>query len=290
MIMSKIAIMADSGCQMQSHENIYIVPLQVTIGTKSYRDGIDIDSKRVFEMMAADASCMPKTSQPASGDIVATLEQIQKDGYEEVIAISIATGLSSTLSGMKMAAEMVGVPVTLIDSKGTAGNQRYLVQLAQRYVANGLSASDIQTRLLALIEKSATVIMAPNLDHLKRGGRITPAVAMLAGMLKIVPVMKLNMALGGRIDTLAKARTMKKALAVMVNDVVANGVTKDGYIITVEHVLCEEQARELVQKIREQFGEDTPIDFGLLPSVVGAHMGIGGMGFQYIPKAKDEAV
>ena len=62
-----------------------------------------------------------------------------------------------------------------------------------------------------MVEHSGTVIMVPNLDHLKKGGRITPAVALLAGMLKIVPVMELNYKLGGKIDTLTKVRTVKKA-------------------------------------------------------------------------------
>ena len=53
--------------------------------------------------------------------------------------------------------------------------------------------------------------MVPNLDHLKKGGRITPAVAALAGLLKIVPIMKLNYSLGGKIDSFGKVRTAKKA-------------------------------------------------------------------------------
>ena len=53
--------------------------------------------------------------------------------------------------------------------------------------------------------------MVPNLEHLKKGGRITPAVAALAGLLKIVPIMKLNYSLGGKIDSFGKVRTAKKA-------------------------------------------------------------------------------
>ncbi len=59
--------------------------------------------------------------------------------------------------------------------------------------------------------------MVPNLEHLKRGGRITPAVARLAGLLKIVPVMELNYELGGKIDSLAKVRTLKKATRKLAN-------------------------------------------------------------------------
>ena len=245
--MSKIAILADSGCQLNSREGLYIVPLLVTINEDSYLDGIDIDSAQVFEKMKNDPMCMPKTSQPTSGDLVSAMEKIKDVGYDMILGISIATGLSSTLSGMQLAADMVGIPITLV-------------------------------------ETSATVIMASNLDHLKRGGRITPAVALLAGMLKIVPVMKLNNALGGKIDTLAKARTQKKARMVMIEDMQAHGVNAKDYKITVEHVLCEEEAKALVDEIKGHFGKEIDIQFGLLPSVVGVHMGIGGLGLQYIHK------
>lgn len=285
--MSKIAVLADSGCQMESSEGIFIVPLQVTIGENSYRDMCEMDSATVFTMMKNDPLCLPKTSQPSSGDIIQALKDIKEKGYEEVIGISIATGLSSTLSGMKVAAEMVEIPITLIDSKGTAGNHRYLVETAYRYIQKGYDSQTIKIKLEALVEQSATIIMAPNLDHLRRGGRITPAVAVLGGMLKIVPVMKLNMSLGGKIDTLGKVRTIKKALAMMVDDMITNHVTAKDYVITVEHVLCEEQAQELVALIRSKLGEEVQISFGLLPSVVGVHMGIGGIGYQYIPKAVD---
>lgn len=285
--MAGIALLADSGCQMKSTEGIYIVPLQVSIGTESYQDGITIDSLTVFNRMQEDPECMPKTSQPSSGDIIEALTRIKEDGYDEVIGITIATGLSSTLSGMKVAADIVDIPIKLVDSKGTAGNQKYLVETARRYILEGMSSDVIVDKLEKLVEDSATVIMAPNLKHLKRGGRITPAVAMLAGMLKIVPVMKLNMSLGGKIDTLAKVRTIRKAKVAMVDDMVANGVNSQDYVITVEHVNCDEQAKELVAEIQSRIGQDAEIHYGLLPSVVGVHMGIGGMGFQYIKKAKD---
>lgn len=282
--MSKIAILADSGCQLNSHDGLYIVPLLVTINEDSYLDGIDIDSAQVFEKMKNDPMCMPKTSQPTSGDLVSAMEKIKDVGYDMILGISIATGLSSTLSGMQLAADMVGIPITLVDSKGTAGNQRYLVEVAESCIAKGMPIEAIKETLDTLVETSATVIMASNLDHLKRGGRITPAVALLAGMLKIVPVMKLNNALGGKIDTLAKARTQKKARMVMIEDMQAHGVNAKDYKITVEHVLCEEEAKALVDEIKGHFGKEIDIQFGLLPSVVGVHMGIGGLGLQYIHK------
>ena len=134
-----------------------------------------------------------------------------------------------------------------------------------------------------MIQHSGTIIMAPNLEHLKKGGRITPAVALLAGMLKIVPVMELNYDLGGKIDVLGKVRTLSKAKATLVNRMVELGVNAKEYKITIEHVLCESSALDVKQMILDKIGE-VELELRELPAVVGAHMGVGGIGVQYIKK------
>ena len=135
-----------------------------------------------------------------------------------------------------------------------------------------------------MVEDSATVIMAPNLDHLKKGGRITPAVALLGNLLKIVPVMKLNYELGGKIDTLDKVRTVKKANLKIVDHLVNEcGLNNKDFIIAIEHVLVDDLAHQMKQAIIDRIGE-CEITVRELPAVVGAHMGVGGVGYQYIKK------
>lgn len=284
--MRKVAILSDSGCQIElgkyEDQGIFIVPLCITMNDQTYLDQKDISSIEVFEKMERE-NIMVMTSQPATGEMMNILTRIKDLGYDEVIGLPIATGLSSTLNGMKVAADMVDIPITLIDTKGTAGNHKYLTFTAAKLVKEGKTTEQMKSILEAMVENSGTIIMAPNLEHLKRGGRITPAVAMLAGMLKIVPVMELNYDLGGRIDTLAKVRTLSKAKVTIVNRLIELGVTAKDYKITIEHVLCEESALEVKKIILDKIG-DIEIEVRELPSVVGAHMGVGGLGLQYIKK------
>jgi len=283
---SKIAILSDSGCQIEigKYENkgIYIVPLCITMKNQTYLDQKDITSLKVFETMEKE-DIMVMTSQPSTGEMMKVMQKIKDDGYDEVIGLPIATGLSSTLNGMKVAADMVGLPITLVDTKGTAGNHKYLTFLAAQLIKEGKTVSDVQMILEEIIDDSGTIILAPNLDHLKKGGRITPAVALLAGMLKIVPVMELNYDLGGKIDTLAKVRTLSKAKATLVNRMIELGVNAKEYKITIEHVLCEESALDVKQMILDKIG-NVEMELRELPAVVGAHMGVGGLGVQYIRK------
>lgn len=290
--MSRVAILADSGCQIElnqyEQQGIFIVPLCITMKGKTYLDQKEIDSLKVFKTIEEE-DLIVKTSQPSTGEMVNTIQRIKDLGYDEIIGLPIATGLSSSLNGMKVAAEMVGIPITLIDTKGTAGNHKYLVQIASQLVNEGKDVQDITKTLIQMVEDSGTIIMAPNLNHLKKGGRITPAVALLASMLKIVPVMELNYQIGGRIDSLAKVRTERKARMTMVDRMIEKGVNAADYLITIEHVLCENSALEIKQIILEKIGQ-AEIVLRELPSVVGAHMGVGGLGIQYIRKYKNIAL
>lgn len=285
--MKKIAVLADSGCQLPigslENQGIYIVPLTITMGNKTYLDLEEISALDVFKRMEKTDEIV-KTSQPSTGSIQAAVHKIKEAGYEHVIALSIATGLSSTLNGMKLACDMVGIPVTLIDTKGTASNHRYLVRVAKELIEEGKEITEIEMILTQMVEDSGTLIMAPNLNHLKKGGRITPAVAMLGNLLKIVPVMKLNYDLGGKIDTLDKVRTIKKANLKIIDYMVNNcGVNNKDYIFAIEHVLVDDLAQSMKQALIDKIG-DCQVIVRELPAVVGAHMGVGGVGYQYIKK------
>lgn len=285
--MKKIAILADSGCQLPigtlENQGIYIVPLTITMNNKTYLDLEEISALDVFERMNKTGEIV-KTSQPSTGVIQAAVKRIQENGYNHIIALSIATGLSSTLSGMKLACDMADMPVTLIDTKGTASNHRYLIRVAKKLIDDQKSLEEIESILNSLIEQSGTLIMTPNLTHLKNGGRITPAVAMLGNLLKIVPVMKLNYDLGGKIDSLDKVRTVKKAnLKIIEHMVNVCKINNHDYIIAIEHVLAEELAQAMKQALIDKIG-DCQIIVRELPSVVGAHMGVGGIGYQFIRK------
>lgn len=285
--MQKIAILADSGCQLPVNQledqGIFIVPLTITIGEKSYLDQIDIDSLTVFEKMEKD-NVMVMTSQPSIGVLEETVKRIKDAGYDHVIALPIATGLSSTLNGMKLACDMVDIDVTLIDTKATARNQKELVETAQRLVEQGQDVPFIKQVLEDMVDHSGTIIMVPNLDHLKKGGRITPAVALLAGLLKIVPIMKLNYDLGGKIDSLDKVRTVKKANLKIIQHMVEEcHINSQDYVFAIEHVLSQDLALEMKQKLIDTIG-DCDIIVRELPAVVGAHMGVGGIGYQFIKK------
>lgn len=285
--MSKIAVLADSGCQIpltsMEAEGIFIAPLSISMEGKSYLDQIEIDSITVFEKMKKEKVPV-MTSQPPIGVLVEAVAKIKSLGYDHIIGLPIATGLSSTLSGMKLACDMEEIGITLIDTKATARNQKELVLAASKMIKQGKTVEEIKSVLEEMVENSGTLILVPNLEHLKRGGRITPAVALLGSLLRIVPVMKLNHEIGGKIDSFDKVRTIKKANLRIIEHLIDDcKVNAKDYLFAIEHVLSEDLALEMKQKIIDEIGE-CDILVRELPAVVGAHMGIGGIGYQFIKK------
>ena len=97
--MEKIAILADSGCQIpvgsKEDQGIFIVPLTITMDEKSYLDDLEIHSEDVFKRMEKDG-IMVMTSQPSTGSLQEAVQKIKEQGYSHIIGLPIATGLSST--------------------------------------------------------------------------------------------------------------------------------------------------------------------------------------------------
>ncbi|MGX8680918.1 MAG: DegV family protein [bacterium] len=288
--MSKIAVLTDSGCQIDingDHPGLYVSPLTITMEGRTYLDQLEITSLQVFIHMQ-ETDCMVMTAQPPYGELIKSLKQIKQDGYDEVLGICIATGLSSTLDSMYSAAKEVDIPITVVDSHATARIQKVLVETACMLVQEGKDLLTIKEILEKMVMNSRTIIMVPNLRHLKRGGRITPAVALLAGMLRIVPVMELNHDLGGRIDTLRNVRTVKRAVRTLADRMIELGVNAKEYKFAIEHVLADDYAADLRQYLEGKIGK-CDIVVRELPAVVGAHMSVGGVGVQFIKDYQEEA-
>lgn len=286
--MSKVAILVDSGTQIENDNgksDIFVVPLTITIENTSCLDQIEITNDKVFDFLETGA--VVKTSQPPIGKIQEMVQNIKKLGYEHILAISLATGLSNTLNGMVLACNSEQMPVTYVDSKSTAANQAYLAILANRLLNEGKELSEIVPILNKLADESETLILVTDLQNLSRSGRITPAVAKLANLLKIIPVMRLNHELGGKIDNFSKVRTLKKAnykiMDFFINEKHLNG---DDFQITIAHVKSLDVANEMKLELENRLNKPGCVNVISLPSVVGAHMGLGGIGYQIIPLYK----
>ncbi len=278
----KTAIVVDSGSNIYNEdiqkEGLFAVPLQLSYDGKSYRESIDINNEKVNQLM--QEGTIIQTSLPSLGEITDLFETIKKDGYDQIFAVPITSGLSGTIGAMKTASEIVDIPFDYIDCYTTMHIQLLLALRAHELFNDGKDNEEVKTILNRIIDKSETIIIPDKLDHLSRGGRLSPLAAKLGGLLRIKPILHLNRETKGVIEALDKVRTMSKAIDEVIQRMKDAGVDEN-YQITFTHVMAEKEAEQTMKKIRETFPKTKIIERDLI-TTVSAHVGIGAIAFQYI--------
>ena len=174
------------------------------------------------------------------------------------------------------------MPISCVECYSTCYIEQYLALAAKKLVDEGVALEEILKRLQECIAHSNTLIIPDDLDHLKRGGRLTPVAAALGGMLKIKPILQLNEASQGKIDTFAKVRTMSKALQNAIDSFEDDGIDED-YILVVLHTDAPETAEQLKAMYFSKYPHHETV-FGYIGAVISVHTGIGCVGLQYIKK------
>lgn len=210
----KIRVLTESGCGLTKQEandlGIDFLPLQVQIEDKTYLDGVDLTVDELNSFL--ERGFMPQTSMPPLGDIEALLESYKKDGITDVILITLSNGLSGTNQAIQASGKWHGVKIHTLDIYTTLGVEKYLVLSAQKLVEQKIHPEEIISRLKESVEHSRGFLIPEDLDHLAKGGRLTPMAAKLAGMLKIKPILEVSKNTEGKVDVFDKVRTMSKAI------------------------------------------------------------------------------
>ncbi len=282
----KIAVVTDSGSGLTKQQadelGIFYLPLQIIIQDKMFLDGENITVEEIYEYLRNGE--MPTTSMPPMGLVEELFTQLKEEGYEAVIAVPLSGGLSSTSSIMQAVAKEHDVKLHIIESYTTCNIQRYLAESAIKLVHQGLDLDTVCERLNASAADSGTLIIPDDLQHLKRGGRLTPLAAALGGLLKIKPILRLDRESEGKVDVYDKVRTMSKAQSKAISTFQEHGLTTE-YTLTVLHSGAPQEGEKLKVMMEEAFpGLD--LYYGLIGAVISAHTGVGCLGIQYIRKVE----
>ena len=277
----KIAFVTDSGTGKTvaelAEKGIYSLPLQISYQNENRLDLVDIHIDDVNQLMAQQVDL--KTSLPSAGMIEELFMKLKQEGYDMVFAVPICSGLSGTIQAMKMTAENVGIAFDYIDCHVTAVVEEYLITLAKELYEEGHSLTEIKPILEAVVKSTNTLLMPDDLQHLKRGGRLTPLAATLGGLLKIKPILQVNQQTCGKIDVVDKVRTLHRAMDHSIA-LMKQANIDESWEIIVAHVNSEEEGHILQQKLQEAFPS---AHHSMIPlvTVVSAHTGLGCQAIQY---------
>lgn len=190
-----------------------VVPLTVTFGTEEFVDGVTISHQEFYNRLV-ESDVMPTTSQATPAAFDAVLSEIAAAGDTAVI-ITLAHQLSGTCQSARLAAAEYR-EFYVVDSGSVTIGAGILAEYALNCADSGMSARKIAAALEEKKKDICLIAMLDTLEYLKRGGRISAAVAFAGGLLNIKPVVNIE---DGVIHILGKARGSRQANNLLVQEI-----------------------------------------------------------------------
>ncbi|MBQ2238639.1 MAG: DegV family protein [Lachnospiraceae bacterium] len=215
--MSKIAIVTDSNSGITQEQGkqmgISVIPMPFEINGKEYFEDINLSQEEFYELLEDGAEI--STSQPSPEAVLDLWDRLLEE-YDEVVHIPMSSGLSGSCgTAMGLALDYDG-KVQVVNNQRISVTLRQSVLEAMELAKQGKNASEIKEILEREKFESSIYITLDTLKYLKKGGRVTPAAAALATLLKIKPVLQIQ---GEKLDAFAKARTVKQAKSIMMESI-----------------------------------------------------------------------
>ena len=257
----KTAVITDSNSGITQNEakelGIYVVPMPVLIDGELFYEDLNLSQEQFYEKLKADASV--STSQPNPLDVGEIWAKALKDN-DAVVYIPMSSGLSETCRTLQHYAEteeQFKGKVYVVDNQRISITQRQSVMDALKMSKEGKNAEEIYNYLIETKMQSSIYIMVDTLKYLKKGGRLTPAVAAIGTLLKIKPVLQIQ---GQKLDQYAKVRKLIDAKTTMINAIKKDfeGRFKD-LIAEGEMTLCMAHTENLNEAIK--FKEEIQYEF-----------------------------
>ncbi len=277
----KVAIVTDSNSgitQRQGAEaGIYVVPMPFMMAEETFYEDISLTQKDFYEKLEGGVDI--STSQPSPADLLDLWNGLLEE-YEEIVHIPMSSGLSSACQTAIMLAEDYKGKVFVVNNQRISVTQRQSVLEAKRMANEGMTASAIKEKLEETKMESTIYITLDTLEYLKKGGRITPAAALLGTFLRIKPVLTIQ---GEKLDAFAKARTMKQAKTMMITAAKKDMEERFGdpegnrTSIAIAHSNNEAAAMEFKKELEEVFPNTGEIYVDNLSLSVSCHIGPGAL-------------
>lgn len=279
----KIAILTDTNSGIYEEEaekmGIFVMPMPVIIEDETFYEGSNFTEEEFLEALTSGKKV--STSQPAPGDLLDTWDDLLKK-YDQVVYIPMSSGLSHSCSAaMAIAREYEG-RVFVIDNHRISVTLRQSVITAKAMAMEEKDADEIKSFLEAEAFRSSIYISVNTLEYLKKGGRITPAAAMIGSVLNIKPVLTIQ---GEKLDSFAKVRgNMKKceqrmmeAVKADIQDRFSDVPEKYLHIGTAGAGLSPEGKREWMEMITKAFPK-ADVYYNPLSASIAIHTGPGAVG------------
>ena len=290
--MRDYVILTDSCCdltaEMAEELGVEVLPLSLQMEGKTYRnylDGRDIGFQEFYARIRNGAQAT--TSAVNVGEFEAKMREILKTG-KDILSISFSSALSTTYQSSVIAAEELksefpDARILTVDSLCASLGQGLFVWLCAQEQKKGKTIDEVK----AFAEKTKAHLChwftVDDLNHLKRGGRISAATALFGTMLAIKPVMHVDDE--GRLTPVSKARGRRASLTALVDRMAESAMDPENQTVFISHGDCLEDAEFVAGEVRRRLGVKT-IHINYVGPVIGNHSGPGTMALFFLGKAR----
>lgn len=287
--MSKVAVITDSNSGLSVNENIedlYVLPMPFIIDSEEYFEEISLSQEEFYKKLETKANI--STSQPSPANVTEIWEKALKT-HDEIVYIPMSSGLSESCNTAKSLAKAYN-NVYVVDNQRISVTQKESVYEALELAKQGKSAKEIKDFLKERKSDSSIYITVNTLTYLKRGGRITPAAALLGSILNIKPILQIH---GGKLDAYAKVLSFNQAKIRMINAIKKDLETnfKEYYengemVLEIAHTNIPDEAEKFRQEVQRAFPNMTISSVDPLSLSVACHIGPGAIAIATSRKLK----
>ncbi len=281
--MTKVKIVTDSNSGITQAEaeklGISVIPMPFLIGGEQFFEDLTLTQAEFYKRLKSGADV--STSQPSVSSVTELWDSLLSRENAEIVHIPMSSGLSQSCQTAIGLAKEYGRRVEVVDNQRISISQKQSVYDAIALRDRGFSAAEIKDVLIKTKFDSSIYISLDTLKYLKKGGRLTPAAALIGSILKIKPVLQIQ---GEKLDAYKKVNTLRKAKEVIIGairydletrfaDLCKNGEMSIG----VAHTDNEEEALRFHKELSEIF-PGIPVTFcDPLSLSVSCHIGPGAL-------------
>lgn len=272
--------------EMANELNVKVVPMSFSLGEKNYNhypDYRELDIKTFYDKQRDGQTSL--TTQINVAVYLDFFEEIIKSD-KDVLYISFSSALSSTYQSSVLATKELNekypdFKIITIDSKAATLGETLLVKLAAQKKSEGMNIEDLSKWVADNHLKVCHYFTVDDLNHLKRGGRMTAMTAFIGTALDIKPILHVNDE--GKLIPLDKVRGRKKALKVLFNYLAELSENLEEQTVFIGHGDCIEDARYLESLIKEAYKVKEVIIHPIGP-IIGSHTGPGAITLFFLGK------
>lgn len=280
----KIALLVDSGtdvpAEIMSQYGMYMLPLQIIYKDRTYTDKVDITAEEIYQRLPQE---IPSTSLPDGETINKIFDRIKADGYEQVLAVTISSGLSGTYDVVRLMGEQRNdLDIFVLDTKNIGIGAGLQAIRAAELLNEGVTWQELKEQLLQEVVRNKVFFNVATLEYLQKGGRIGLVASILGNALKLNPIISCNDE--GIYYTVAKSRGRKKSLDKTVELVKQYIGNHKQFRLAVAQGDALAEAKEMKTRLEQEFPQVKEIFFGQISPALVVHTGPGllGVGVQLL--------